>query len=130
MNAPAAPVLLIEAHEAERQIVARLLQARGWTVVHAADSVSALARAVEVQPALIVLSVRRPGAEGFTLLRALRTDPLLALIPVVALSVYTSRSDQAAAHEAGCRGFIDKPIDPDTFVDTLASFLDVDTTQR
>ncbi len=100
--------------------MAFLLQACGWEVVHAADGPRGLALAVELKPALILLDIQLPGMDGYAVARALKADPVLAPIPVVAVTSCAMAPDRAAAIAAGCDGYIEKPIDPETFVATTA----------
>jgi two-component system, cell cycle response regulator DivK len=116
-------ILHIEDNENNRYLVAYLLQASGWEVVHAADGPSGLALAATTGPALILLDIQLPGMDGHAVARALKADPALAPIPVVAVTSYAMAPDRAAAMAAGCNGYIEKPIDPETFVATVEAHL-------
>ncbi len=116
-------ILHIEDNENNRYLVAFLLQACGWEVVHAPDGPSGLAMAASVAPALILLDIQLPGMDGHAVARALKADPALAAIPIVAVTSYAMAPDRAAAMAAGCNGYIEKPIDPDTFVATVERHL-------
>jgi two-component system, cell cycle response regulator DivK len=116
-------ILLIEDNENNRYLVAFLLQAQGWEVVHAPDGPTGLALAATVMPALVLLDIQLPGMDGYAVARALKADPVLAPIPIVAVTSYAMAPDRAAAMAAGCNGYIEKPIDPETFVDTVEQHL-------
>lgn len=116
-------ILLIEDNENNRYLVTFLLQAHGWQVVHALDGPSGLALAARERPALILLDIQLPGMDGYAVARALKADPALAAIPVVAVTSYAMAPDRARAMEAGCDGYIEKPIDPETFVTAVSSHL-------
>lgn len=117
-------ILLIEDNEQNRYLVTFLLQARGWEVVHAADGPAGLALAGDIAPALILLDIQLPGMDGYAVARALRTNPKLAAIPVVAVTSYAMSGDRERCIEAGCTGYLEKPIDPQTFVAEVEAMLE------
>jgi len=117
-------ILLIEDNEQNRYLVTFLLQARGWEVVHAADGPAGLALAGEIAPALILLDIQLPGMDGYAVARALRANPKLAAIPVVAVTSYAVSGDRERCIEAGCTGYLEKPIDPQTFVAEVEAMLE------
>lgn len=117
-------ILLIEDNEQNRYLVTFLLQARGWEVVHAADGPAGLALAGEIAPALILLDIQLPGMDGYAVARALRANPTLAAIPVVAVTSYAMSGDRERCIEAGCTGYLEKPIDPQTFVAEVEAMLE------
>jgi two-component system, cell cycle response regulator DivK len=117
-------ILLIEDNEQNRYLVTFLLQARGWEVAHAADGPAGLALAGEIAPALILLDIQLPGMDGYAVARALRANPKLAAIPVVAVTSYAMPGDRERCIEAGCTGYLEKPIDPQTFVAEVEAMLE------
>jgi len=117
-------ILLIEDNEQNRYLVTFLLQARGWEVVYAADGPAGLALAGEIAPALILLDIQLPGMDGYAVARALRANPKLAAIPVVAVTSYAMSGDRERCIEAGCTGYLEKPIDPQTFVAEVEAMLE------
>lgn len=116
-------ILLIEDNEQNRYLVTFLLQARGWMVVHAADGPAGLALAGEIEPALILLDIQLPGMNGYEVARALRENPKLDAIPVVAVTSYAMSGDRERCLEAGCNGYLEKPIDPQIFATQVEAFL-------
>ena len=120
-------ILLIEDNEQNRYLVTFLLQARGWEVAHAADGPAGLALAGEIAPALILLDIQLPGRDGYAVARALRANPKLAAIPVVAVTSYAMSGDRERCIEAGCTGYLEKPIDPQTFVAEVEAMLEAST---
>ena len=116
-------ILLIEDNEANRYLATFLLEARGYEVVHAGDGKRGIALAAQSKPALILLDIQLPEMDGYAVARALKADPLLAPIPIVAVTSYAMANDRAAALAAGCQGYIEKPIDPGTFVSTMERYL-------
>ena len=108
-------VLLIEDNEQNRYLVSFLMQARGWEMVQAEDGPTGVALASQVDPALILLDIQLPGMDGYAVARALRSDPKLAGTPIVAVTSYAMPGDRERCLAAGCNGYIEKPIDPQTF---------------
>jgi len=120
-------LLLIEDNEQNRYLVTYLLQARGWTVEHVVDGAGGIARAQELRPALVLLDIQLPGMDGYTVAQELRQKPVLANTPIIAVTSYAMPGDRERCLRAGCSGYIEKPIDPDTFVDTVESYLEPPT---
>jgi two-component system, cell cycle response regulator DivK len=116
-------ILLIEDNENNRYLVSFLLQAHGWEVVPASSGPRGVELAAQVAPALILLDIHLPGMDGYSVARVLKADAALAAIPLVAVTSYAMAPDRAKALAAGCDGYIEKPIDPETFVATVEGFL-------
>jgi len=109
-------VLLIEDNEQNRYLVTFLLEHSGYTVAAYADGASGIAAAREVIPALVLLDIQLPGMDGYAVARALRQNEALRQIPIVAVTSYAMPGDREKALEAGCNGYIEKPINPESFV--------------
>ncbi|MCM2314300.1 MAG: response regulator [Thermoanaerobaculia bacterium] len=118
-------IVLIEDNEQNRYLVTYLLEARGWEVLYASDGPSGLALASTSDPALILLDVQLPGMDGYAVARALRADPILDAVPVVAVTSYAMAGDRERCLEAGCNGYLEKPIDPQTFAEQVEAFVRV-----
>ena len=116
-------ILLVEDNEQNRYLATFLLEARGYAVVHAGDGARGIELAAEVKPALVLLDIQLPGMDGYAVARALKKDPALAPIPIVAVTSYAMVNDREAALAAGCQGYIEKPIDPESFVSTMEKYL-------
>jgi two-component system, cell cycle response regulator DivK len=116
-------ILLIEDNVQNRYLVTFLLQARGWEVVHAEDGPAGLALAEQIDPALVLLDIQLPGMDGYAVARALRAMPKFNSVPVVAVTSYAMPGDRERCIESGCNGYLEKPIDPETFAPTIEKFL-------
>lgn len=116
-------ILLIEDNEQNRYLVTFILEARGWEVIHAADGAAGLELAAKSDPALILLDIQLPGMDGYDVARALRADPSLEAVPVVAVTSYAMAGDRERCLEAGCNGYLEKPIDPLNFAAQVESFI-------
>ena len=116
-------VLMIEDNEQNRYLATFLLERRGHSVVSSADGPSGIEEAARLRPDIILLDIQLPGLDGYAVARALRQNPALDAIPIVAVTSYAMPGDREKALEAGCTGYLEKPIDPDTFVDSIERFL-------
>lgn len=116
-------VLMIEDNEQNRYLATFLLERRGHSVVSSADGPSGIEEAARLHPDIILLDIQLPGLDGYAVARALRRNPALDAIPIVAVTSYAMPGDREKALEAGCTGYLEKPIDPDTFVDSIERFL-------
>lgn len=115
-------VLVIEDNEENLYLVTFLLEKAGYEVAAARDGVTGVKRAQEIRPALILLDIQLPGMDGYEVARALRREPDLEKTPIVAVTSYAMGGDREQALAAGCTGYIEKPINPDTFLDQIRAF--------
>ena len=109
-------ILLIEDNEQNRYLLTFLLEQSGYTVNAAVDGASGIQAAHDLLPALILLDVQLPTMDGYAVAHALRQSEALRAIPIVAVTSYAMPGDREKALAAGCVGYIEKPINPDTFV--------------
>ena len=118
-----ATILLIEDNAQNRYLASFLLGARGHAIVEATSGPQGLSLAERMQPDLILLDIRLPGMDGYAVARALKSSAALAAIPIVAVTSYAMQGDREKCLAAGAQGYIEKPIDPDTFVAEVEQFL-------
>jgi CheY-like chemotaxis protein len=116
-------ILLIEDNDQNRYLVTFLLERRGYTVVSAIDGPHGVTLAAEVRPALILLDIQLPRMDGYAVARSLRSMPALQATPIIAVTSYAMVGDREKSLEAGCTGYIEKPINPETFVTEIEGFL-------
>ena len=116
-------VLLIEDNEQNRYLVTFLLERHGYEVRSVADGRRALEAVEDFVPSLILLDIQLPKMDGYTVARALRKKDALRSVPMVAVTSYAMAGDREKALEAGCTGYIEKPINPETFVDEVELIL-------
>jgi two-component system, cell cycle response regulator DivK len=106
-----ARVLLVEDNEANRDMLGRRLQRRGYEVAVAADGGAALEQARALRPDLVLLDLSLPVLDGWTVARMLKADAATASIPVIALTAHAMAGDRERALAAGCDDFATKPVD-------------------
>jgi len=116
-------ILMIEDNAQNRYLAGFLLEASGWEMVHAEDGPCGLALARTVDPVLILLDIQLPGMDGYAVAQALRADPRSAAVPIVAVTSYAMAGDRERCLASGCDGYIEKPIDPQTFVALVERFV-------
>jgi two-component system cell cycle response regulator DivK len=109
-------VLLIEDNEQNRYLATFLLERHGYTVVAAPDGPQGVALAESLAPDLILLDIQLPGMDGYAVARALRGIAMLQVTPIIAVTSYAMVGDREKSLAAGCDGYIEKPINPETFV--------------
>ncbi|MGE5507642.1 MAG: response regulator [Chitinophagales bacterium] len=116
-------VLVVEDNELHLQLVSDLLTLYGFEVLKASTGARALVLAEEGGPDLILMDISLQGTNGFEVTRMLKRNPNTAGIPVVALTAYAMQHDQEEARQAGCAGYIAKPINTRTFPSLVQSFI-------
>lgn len=121
-------VLLIEDNEQNRYLATYLLEHHGFTVVVAVDGPQGIALAATLLPDLVLLDIQLPGMDGYSVARALRQTRAGSATPIIAVTSYAMAGDRDQAIAAGCDGYIEKPIDPQTFVAEISAFLAVPAT--
>lgn len=111
-------VLLIEDNEQNRYLATYLLERHGYAVVAAQSGPAGIvmAQAMVQQIDIILLDIQLPLMDGYAVARSLRTISSLQRVPIVAVTSYAMVGDREKAMEAGCDGYIEKPIDPEHFV--------------
>jgi CheY-like chemotaxis protein len=123
----AACVLLVEDNEVNRYLARFLLEHGGFAVVTAANGLEAIEQARVHHPDLILMDIQMPVMDGYEATRQLKADAALQSIPVVALTAYAMPQERQRAIDAGCAGHIEKPIDTQTFIARVNTFLAADT---
>lgn len=109
-------VLLIEDNEQNRYLATFLLENAGYRVRWAPDGVRGLEMARAERPDVVLLDIQLPRMDGYAVTRALRGIAGLESVPIIAVTSYAMLGDRDKALAAGCTGYIEKPIDPETFV--------------
>lgn len=119
-----APTILhIEDNFENRILVRRILQFEGYQVVEAEDALEAMDILQSLQPDLILMDINMPGVDGYTLAARLKARPEFQSIPMVAITANALRGDKERSYQAGCDGYIEKPIDMDKLLEIVAYYL-------
>ena len=115
-------ILIVEDVDLNRDLLTQILE-ESFSLLIATDGQSGLDVAERERPDLILLDLSLPVLDGWEVARRLKASPRTRDIPVIALTAHTMRDDDLRAREAGCDGYIAKPIDEDLLMATLASLL-------
>lgn len=121
MNMPR--VLIVDDNLMNLELVSFLLQADGIEVASVPDAHSALRDIQSFQPDLILMDIQLPDIDGLTLTRQIKADPATRHIAVVAFTAYAMKGDEARMLEAGCDGYIAKPIEIASFTAAVRQHL-------
>jgi len=122
----AGKILVVEDNEMNLELVSDLLEAKGFDVLQAQSGAEALLLAEAERPDLVLMDIQLPGMDGLEVTRRLKENPATNDIEVVALTAHAMLGDEERAREAGCSGYIAKPIDTRDFVLTVAGFINRD----
>ncbi len=120
-------VLVIEDNEQNIYLITFLLEHHGYDVIQARNGLTAIEIAAKTNPDLILLDIQLPEMDGYAVARRLRSESAFADVPIIAVTSYAMVGDREKSIEAGCTGYIEKPIDPDTFIPELEKYLLIGT---
>jgi CheY-like chemotaxis protein len=124
MSETGARVLVVEDNDMNMQLVEYLLEEGGYQIVKAASGEDALSIARGGDPVdLILMDIHLPGIDGLSVVREMKTDERTKAIPILALTAHAMRGDRDRFLEAGCDGYISKPIDVKTFLTSIRQYL-------
>jgi len=116
-------VLVVEDNPITRKMLCLALRAESIAVVEAADGRAALAEAARATPALVLQDLLLPDMDGVELARRLRSIPACADVPVVALSGFLARLEEARTVGAGFTAYLVKPVEPSRLVEIVRGYL-------
>jgi CheY-like chemotaxis protein len=118
-----AKILVIEDNEQNMYLCTFILKNHHHTVLQAYDGHTGIEMAQQELPDLIILDIQLPGLDGYAVAHALKSNPQTTMIPVVAVTSFAMAGDRERVMAAGCEGYIEKPINPDTFIHEIAEKL-------
>ena len=120
-------ILVVEDNELNMKLVRDLLKIAKYQVLEAMDAESGIEQIRSQRPDLVLMDIQLPGMDGLFATKIVKEDPSLKDIPIVALTSYAMQGDEEKALEAGCRGYISKPIDTRKFLENVSKYLKVDS---
>lgn len=118
-----ATVLLVEDDALLRDAFRMLLEDGGYSVVEASTAAEALSRSREISPAAILLDMGLPDRSGLDVTREMRDMPDLADVPIIALTGHAGSAEERACLEAGCTGYLAKPVEPSLLLERVEQIL-------
>jgi CheY-like chemotaxis protein len=122
-DAPAPLVLIVEDNALNLELARDILEVEGYEVLAATDAAECLAILAQRRPALILMDVQLPGKDGLQLTREFRANPATRAVPIVAMTAHAMVEDAWRAAEAGCDGYLTKPIQTRTLAQQVSAFL-------
>ena len=118
-----ATILYIEDNSDNRKLVRRVLEVEGYAVVEAKDGLQAM-ECLQAGPVdLALMDINMTEMDGYTLTARIKAMPEFANLPIVAVTANVMRGDRERSLQAGCDGYIQKPIDIDTLSQQIERFL-------
>jgi two-component system cell cycle response regulator DivK len=118
-----ATILYVEDNPENRMLIRRILQAEGFNMIEASNAKQALETIHQELPDLILMDINLPEMDGYTLTARLKAMPQLKNVPIIALTANVMRGDRERTLEAGCDGYIQKPVDVDLIPQQITQFL-------
>lgn len=116
-------ILYIEDNPQNMRLVRKMLRASGYNMVEAIDGLSGLDAAQEAKPNLILLDINLPDIDGMEVTSRLKSDQDLRHTPVIALTANAMHGDRERFLEAGCDGYLAKPVSRSELINTIRYFL-------
>jgi two-component system cell cycle response regulator/two-component system cell cycle response regulator DivK len=116
-------ILVVEDNPANMKLVREVLKGRGYRILEATSGEEALDAVKFIRPDLILMDIQLPGMDGLAVTRQLKEDPATRDIPTIALTAHVMKRDEERVLEAGCAGYIPKPIDTVNFPIQVAAYL-------
>ena len=116
-------ILVVDDNEMNVKLLRWLLEKQGYLVQTAVDAKTARASIRAFRPQLVLMDIQLPDIDGLQLTREFKADPDLRLIPIVAVTSYAMKGDRQKSLDAGCDGYITKPIDTQQFPGEIKKYL-------
>jgi CheY-like chemotaxis protein len=104
-------------------LIGFILRSNGYEVLEATTGEEGVELAIKEKPDLILMDLQLPGIGGLEATKRIRESEADGEIPIVALTSYAMAGDREKALKAGCTGYIEKPIDPETFMAEIEEYL-------
>lgn len=118
-----ATILYVEDNPDNRLLVRRILLSEDYGLLEAQNAAQALEMLKDAHPDLILMDINMPDMDGYTLTSRIKTMPGFEQVPIIALTANVMRGDKEKTLEAGCDGYIQKPLDIDQLLREVERFL-------
>ena len=116
-------VLVVEDNERNRYLISFLLKGDGFEVIEALTGEDGVEMAIREQPDIVLMDIQLPGIDGYETTRRIRASPGGEKVPIIALTSYAMTGDRERSLAAGCTGYVEKPINPNTIIGEIRTFL-------
>jgi len=112
-------VLVVEDNELNMRLFCDLLDAFGFQTLQCRDGAKAVELTRQHKPDLIIMDIQLPEVSGLDITRWIKDDDSIRAIPVLAVTAFAMRADEQRVREAGCEGYLSKPIQMKSFLSTV-----------
>ena len=116
-------ILVVDDNEDSRELVKKILKKYGYEIIEAIDGEEAIAKAVAYRPDLILMDISIPKIDGYEVTKRLKARVDFKDTPIIAFTAHAMRGDQEKALQAGCNGYISKPINVREFHNQIKIYL-------
>ena len=116
-------ILYVEDNPDNRLLVKRILLSEDYSLLEATDAAEALDVLARTHPDLILMDINMPGVDGYTLTAKIKALPGFERVPILAVTANVMRGDKEKTLEAGCDGYIQKPLDVDQLTREIDRFI-------
>jgi CheY-like chemotaxis protein len=116
-------VLVIEDNEKNRYLISFILKGSGYNVIEAITGEEGVGKAASENPDLVLMDIQLPSIDGYEATRRIRASSGGKKVPIIALTSYAMTGDRERALAAGCSGYVEKPINPDTIIGEIQKYL-------
>jgi len=116
-------ILVVEDNETNMYLIRFILRKSGHQVIEAGTGEEGVELALKEKPDLVIMDLQLPGIDGLEATRRIRNSEANEEIPIIALTSHAMAGDKEKALKAGCTGYIEKPINPETFMAEIEKYL-------
>lgn len=116
-------ILVVEDNENNLYLITFILEKAGHKVIAAKTGEAGVEMALKEQPDLILMDIQLPGINGLESTRRIRASKSGGAVPIIALTSYALVGDREQVLSAGCTGYIEKPINPETIMREIERYL-------
>jgi len=116
-------ILIVDDNRDSRELVVKVLKNKGYRIIEAIDGEDALEKAMAEKPDIILMDISIPKINGYEVTRRLKSQADFKDTPVIALTAHAMKGDREKALEAGCDGYISKPINVHELPDQIKSYM-------
>jgi two-component system cell cycle response regulator DivK len=115
-------VLIIEDNENNLYLMRKIVQKMGYNVIEARDGATGVELAITEEPTIILLDIQLPVMDGYSVMKKIQENEITKNVIIIIVSSYAMDADKEKAFSAGCNEYVEKPIDPQSFIELLKKY--------
>ncbi len=116
-------ILVVEDNDTNMYLIKFILEKNGYEVIEAREGAVGVELAIKEKPVLVIMDLQLPDIDGLEATKRIRASEANSDIPIISLTSFAMAGDRERALAAGCTGYIEKPINPDTFIAEIEKYL-------